>query len=424
MAVSVAEQMSIRAGHVLRKYNPLEWGGTETAVKELLDGLKAGGVENTVYCPRLETAATVDPLAESGHTVRRFRAVLPVWGISPEQRRQLIAVGGNLLSAQLFSQLMRQPELSVIHAHSVNRLGATAFRAARLRGLPTVLTIHGGILDLPAAAKRMLAAPLKGGFDWGRLVAAALGLRHVIPKADAILTANPREAELLERKYPRLRIVRQPLGVNAALFASDHRDVALQAFPQLAGREVLLCVARIDPVKNQAFLVQELGAIVRRHPRALLVLAGASLDEAYDAAIRREIERQGLQKSVLFTGNLPPKDPRLIGLYQTARVLLLPSTSETFGLVILEAWASGCAVIASRTTGASALIGGDNGWLFDLDAPAGFHEAVEGALSDPQSATARAAAGKRLAREQFDNYVLADRVKRLYEELVGSRKHS
>src|SRR5437762_2988778 len=79
-----------------------------------------------------------------------------------------------------------------------------------------------------------------------------------------------------------------------------------------------------------------------------------------------------------------PNDPRLIGLMQEARVLLLPSLSETFGLVILEAWTAGTMVLSSRTSGASALIEhGRNGWLFDLEKPEMFHEALERTLAEP-----------------------------------------
>src|SRR6184192_2997397 len=97
--------------HVLRKYNPAEWGGTESALQRLFHGLQPAGVDSVVYCPRTATSngtpaiSTSDPLAESGCTIKRFRACVPVWGISPEQRQQMIAVGGNLMSFHLLGAL-------------------------------------------------------------------------------------------------------------------------------------------------------------------------------------------------------------------------------------------------------------------------------------------------------------------------------
>jgi starch synthase len=118
---------------------------------------------------------------------------------------------------------------------------------------------------------------------------------------------------------------------------------------------MLLCVGRIDPIKNQAWLLDQAPAIFQRHPNALLALAGPCTDEPYGELIDRKIKELGLQERVLLTGGLPPNDPRLIGLMQESSALLLPSLSETFGLVILEAWAAGTVVVSSRTSGPSAL---------------------------------------------------------------------
>src|SRR5262245_1259817 len=100
----------MRVAHILRKYDPAEWGGTETAIERLFDELQPA-VTPIIYCPRLEKDGTSrngaansrpdnfrDPLAERGYRIQRFRACVPVWGISKRQRRQMVSVGGNLLS--------------------------------------------------------------------------------------------------------------------------------------------------------------------------------------------------------------------------------------------------------------------------------------------------------------------------------------
>jgi glycosyltransferase involved in cell wall biosynthesis len=131
-----------------------------------------------------------------------------------------------------------------------------------------------------------------------------------------------------------------------------------------------------------------------------------------------------LEDRVLFAGGLPPDDPRLVGLIQEARAVLLPSVSETFGLVILEAWAAGTAVIASRTSGASALIRHEqSGWLFDLKDPRAFHDAVDQVLLKPGLAAQFAAEGNKLVRAEYDSAVLAGRMKKLYEEII-EEKHA
>src|SRR4030095_15826080 len=106
---------------------------------------------------------------------------------------------------------------------------------------------------------------------------------------------------------------------------------------------------------------------------------------------------------VFLTGGLPPNDPRLIGLFQEARAVLLPSLSETFGLVILESWAAGTPVISTRTSGAVALVQpGQNGWLYEGSQPEEFLAAVDQVLEQPHLAKQFAAAGRQLAEAEFD----------------------
>ncbi len=103
--------------------------------------------------------------------------------------------------------------------------------------------------------------------------------------------------------------------------------------------------------------------------------------------------------------------------------MLLPSVSETFGLVILEAWAAGTAVGASRPTGACALVkDGENGWLHDHGDRAGLISAVEAVLADRARRAASITAGRALVRSSYDAALVAGRVKAIYESVRGARR--
>lgn len=411
----------MHVAHLLRKYNPAEWGGTETVVQQLCDGLRADGVASTVYCPAIAPSDVPDPLRSAGCAIRRFRACVPIWGISDEQRRQMVAVGGNLLSLDLLRLLWSTRELSVVHAHTLGRIGGVGLTVARRRKIPFVLTIHGGVYDVPDVLRRSFGAPQHGGWEWGKPIGLLLRSRRVLAEADAILTCNRREAELIRQRHPDRTVVVQPHGVNSAVYAIDRRAAALAAYPQTAGRTVVLSLGRIDAVKNQSWLVEQLPELVRRYSNLLLVLAGACTDEVYGTALRQRVGELGLGEHVLITGRLPPADPRLVGLLQIARVAVLPSISETFGLVILEAWAAGTPTVATRTSGACGLIDhARNGWLFDLSAPADFLAAIRTALSDPDARTRAVVAGRETVAD-FDTRVLASRVRQLYQQLVEER---
>lgn len=418
-----ARDRPMRVAHILRKYNPAEWGGTETAVKQLLDGLHSQQVSNIVYAPRLAEPTAHDPIAKAGHEIKRYRATVPVWNIGPEQRQQLISVGGNLWSFHLMRLLAFQRGLSLIHTHALNRIGGIALTVARARKVPFVATIHGGVLDLPKSVQQTLAAPLEGGLEWGKLMGILVRSRHVLKLADAIVTCNQREAELLRDKYPGKKVMVQPHGVPIAKFSQDCKSAALNAYPQLAQRKVLLILGRIDPAKNQGWVLVQFPEILRRFPEAQLVLAGACTDELYGKALRKEVRKLGLEERVLFTGGIPPDDPKLIGLLQLASVMIVPSLSETFGLVILEGWAAKTAVISSRTSGALSMIkDGQNGLLFPIEKSADFHAALAQVLGSPETASRLAQTGHELAAREFDTLVLSRRIKALYESLIEEKR--
>jgi alpha-maltose-1-phosphate synthase len=411
----------MRTVHLLRKYVPAEWGGTETAVQRLLAGLREHDVESIVYCPRIRQNSEKDPIAADGHRIERFSAFVPTLGISAQRKRQIVSVGGNLMSLDLLPRLLREKDISVVHTHALGRIGGIGRLAARLRGAPLVVTIHGGVLDLPPEIKNSFNEPV-GGWEWGKIFGLLLQSRRLLGDADAIVTCNENEARLLREQYPGKRVVVQPHGVPLDIYEPDRREPAFEAFPQIRGKQILLSVGRIDPVKNQSWLIEQMSPVFQKFPRAILVLAGAVTDETYGEKLRQRIKVLGLEDRVLLTGGLPPNDPRLIGLYQAADVLLLPSKSETFGLVILEAWATGTMVLSTRTSGACTLIeDGRNGWLFDLDQPETFHQPLAQALSNSDAARRVLRRGGHEVHTQYNLTALAGRMKALYQELIEEK---
>jgi glycosyltransferase involved in cell wall biosynthesis len=107
---------------------------------------------------------------------------------------------------------------------------------------------------------------------------------------------------------------------------------------------------------------------------------------------------------------------------QEASAVLLPSLSETFGLVVLEAWAAGSVVLSSRTSGPSALIRpGENSWLFPLEEPQIFHSFLNSALTNRDLARTMANRGARVSQD-YSLGALAGRLKKLYEHLIEEKR--
>jgi starch synthase len=406
----------MKAIHVLRKWDRSEWGGTETAMERMFHGLQGQGVDSVLYCPRLERPSETPDAPQ----VKRFKAFVPVMGITEERRRQMVAVGGNLMSFELASALWREREASLIHTHTLGRIGSIARVIAQKRRLPFVVSIHGGVFDLPERVRKAFHASVGKGLEWGRVFGLVFGSRNLFRDADCIVTCNEKEAALLRKKGARVFV--QPHGVPVEVYREDHRAAAGSAFPKIAGRQLLLCVGRVDPIKNQAWLLDRAPDIFKKHPEAMLVLAGPCTDEPYGKLVEGRIKELGIGDRVLLTGGFPPNAPALIGLMQEAAVVLLPSQSETFGLVTLEAWAAGAVVVSSRTSGPSALIQhAENGWLFDLENPASFHEAVDQALADQPRARQMARTGAAIS-EKHSLAAVAARLKGLYEQLVEQKR--
>ncbi len=415
---------SIRVGHLLRKYNPLEWGGTETAVLNLLRGLDDNDIESVVFAPRCEPYPLQDDLyAQNGHQVRRFHAALPVWGITEAERQQQIAVGGNLLSWSAPIMLLLEPDLSIVHTHTLGRLGGIARTVARLRRIPFVVTIHGGYLDLPDKVRTQLVNKARRGLDYGKIAGLLLSSRRVVKDADAVITCNPREAELLREHLPGKLVIEMPHGIPMRDFTVDRRQAARHFLKDITtDKRLIVAIGRIDGVKNQAFLVAQMPRILQHHSDVALVIAGPVTDREHEKKIYQLIEQHHLAPHVHLIGALPFGDPRLIGLYQCAELTVMPSLSETFGLVILEAWSAGIPVLSSRTSGALQVIkDGHNGYLFDIESPQEFHQTIDKMLNDPASSKKMAAAGRKLARDRYDISTVALQFKELYQSLLERR---
>ena len=118
----------MRVAHLLRKYNPAEWGGTETAIQRLFDGLRKQGVTSVVYCPQIKTNdCSSDPLQSAGCQIKRFSGLRADLGNLGAEKREMISVGGNLMSFDLMSSLVAG---TGIVAHPYSRARAALGRSA------------------------------------------------------------------------------------------------------------------------------------------------------------------------------------------------------------------------------------------------------------------------------------------------------
>jgi len=151
-------------------------------------------------------------------------------------------------------------------------------------------------------------------------------------------------------------------GVERAYFSAGSRSGARSAL-SLGAHPVLLFVGRIQPLKGLDVAIEALAAL-RRSDAVLLVVGGASGrdGEAELQRVNALAESLGVARQIRFVA--PQPHHLLATYYRAADVVLVPSRSESFGLVALEASACGIPVVATAVGGLLSLVDdGVNGFL-------------------------------------------------------------
>ncbi|MFO0755143.1 MAG: glycosyltransferase family 4 protein [Byssovorax sp.] len=405
---------SLRVAHVLRKYDPAEWGGTETHVVAVTRGLVARGVGAEVHAPRGPTAP--DRALAPGVELRRYRAFLPFVG-DAAQRRGLIANAGNIASIDEPLRLFRDRRISLAHTHTLGRIGGAVRTAMRLSGRPYVVSIHGLLLAEQKLVADATEKRHRGLVDLGSPLGALLGARRVIDDAARVITFNEDERRALAARVGD-RAVRMDHGVDVARLAQGDAARARQRFPMLGDAPAVTLVGRICHQKNQVLAVRAFarGAPPDHH----LCLAGAETDTGYRAEVEEEARALGVERRVHLLGNLDP-NREIPDLFARSTLVIVPSTHESFGLAVLEGWAADKAVLFPRHTGLAdiaAALDDDAAVLPSLD-EAAWIEAIRHFLTDAGARRAAADAGQALIRRRFGWDVVVDKLIALYEDVLA-----
>ncbi len=406
---------------VPRRFVASEWGGTETTILQTSRALQRAGHEAAIFT----SLALSDQRRETiqGVPVRRFPYTYPFLGLSAQDKRDMDKKGGNLLSLSLLLGLLREPGVDVLHAHTGKRVGGVVRTAARLRGIPYVVTLHGGFFEVPKGEMDQMLAPIQNRPEWGRVFGAFLGARRVLEDAATVVCVGGDEYVAAQAKLPGQRVELIPNGVDCEAFAQGDAAGFRAAHGLATDRRIILCVSRIDYQKNQIGLVDALAQVATQVPTVHLVLLGPVTVAGYHERLLNRVRELGLTDRVTLIPGLRPDDPMLPAAYHAAEVFCLPSLHEPFGIVILEAWAAGRPVVASRVGGIPSftqdgedVIQAQPGDTADLAAR------LIQVMGDPRLAGRLAAAGQAKARRDYAWSAIAARLVDIYRELPRARR--
>lgn len=374
-------------------------GGMNVYVREMVSALAQAGVECTTYTranrPGLPGVVQVEP----GHRVVHIPA--GPYDLAKEQLPSVLREFGDAV----IEHIENEAPADVLHANYWLS-GLVAHRIKHELDIPFVSTFHtlakvkaeGGDLE-PELRERAEA--------------------EIINCADAICVSCTEEERQFRRLYgdPAGKIEIIAPGVEHAFFAPGDRRGARNALDLPIDSPVLLFVGRVQPLKGPDVAVRALAELHRRDA-LLLIVGGASGPEGDDEMrlLQQLIVELGVEGQVRFVE--PQPHHILSTYYRAADVVVVPSRSESFGLVALEASACGVPVVAGGVGGLLTLVDhADSGFLvFDRD-PRKYAAYINEILDHPEHAALMGRRGAARAQRYTWGFAAA-RLRRVYSDVT------
>ena len=313
-----------------------------------------------------------------------------------------LKLGDGGLLPQLF---FRTGSFDVIHLHYPFYGGAEyVYLASRLRGQPFLMTYHMDVFGT-TLLKRMII----GSYE-------RLFMKRIVREASRIAALS--EQHLRSSKIAGCvdwrKVVELPNGVDATMFCPRGKDAALVEQYGLAGKTVVLFVGNLQPFKGLHLLIDAVAALRDRNVVLLIVGGGYGEKE-----FRRQVAERRIEKQVIFAGPRSP-DADLPRYYNLGDFLVLASThSESFGLVVLEAMASGIPVIVSDLPGPSRLVTpGIDGLIARAGNLADLRDKIGELVQKGDGRSAMGMEGRKKVLALYDWNAVGGRLEKILQDLV------
>jgi len=402
--------------HIPRRFVKENWGGTETVITGVSRELVKAG-----YDVEIRTSLA---LSEKRHeeiyelSVTRYSYFYTYFGLGKDNKAALDEKGGNLVSLSLFFSLLFSKGVTLFHLHTMGRLGGVVRTVSRFRHIPYIVSIHGGVLDVPKEESEEYLKPVRGLLDWGKIFGAVFGSRKVLRDAAAIICLGKKEHKLLEDKFPGKKVIYIGNGVDLNKFERGAGAAFRKKYAINEAEKVFLCVARIAPQKNQRLLLEVFKDLAENRTALRLVLVGAVTNSLYFEELKAMIQRHDvLKERVTVLTQVEFDNEDLVNAYAAADIFILPSQHEPFGIVILEAWAAKKPVIASNVGGIIDLVAdGKSAILFESGSRTSLKAAILKLLDDPGLSRALAANGYEEAKKR-SWAAISEKLISLYKEV-------
>lgn len=300
----------------------------------------------------------------------------------------------NLALATKMVEVAENYRIDALHVHYAMPFAASAYLARQLmrpRQLGVVTTLHGTDITVVGVEPAFFRVT-----------------QFSIEKSDRVTAVSRFLKDRAEETFGITRPIEVIYNfVDPAVFAPRRRTSLRLAPPDT---RVLMHASNFRPVKNIPAVIQVFSEVRKRMP-AKLVMVGDGPEKAGAEHLAREL---GIERDVLFLGNQDCMEE----LLPLADVFLLPSSSESFGLVALEAMSAEVPVVASNAGGLPEVVEhGVTGYLHDSGHIDGFVSSVLRLLTNEKQRRAMGRRARRVARERFDVDEMVTRYIAVYDSL-------
>jgi glycosyltransferase involved in cell wall biosynthesis len=294
-------------------------------------------------------------------------------------------------------RMVREIKPDIIHAQGSERWCAST---VALLPYPKVLTIHGFLRMIDPMMKMKPRPYWKTQTILERLS---------IPRYDGVVAITTYTEKNVRDITPKTWVIPN---------ATDKRYFSIRR--ELSAPPVILYVGVIQERKNQVGLIDALAPLAETMDFRIRICGSINPEDAYARQLLERIERYDWVESA---GKISRDE--LMSELAGASVLALVSHEDNCPMVLLEAMSAGIPVLASRVGGIPDLVDdGVNGYLCDSTDPESIREGIRKLLSDPASANALGAAGKKRAIERYLPAAVAKRHLEVYREVLSTRDGS
>ncbi|MEW6444868.1 MAG: glycosyltransferase [Pseudomonadota bacterium] len=377
-----------------------------------------------VYFPRVNGVSTSiqTTLAALGHLGHEVTLIAPAYPHPHDDPEYLIRLPSRQVmfdpedrlihwrELQRIGQALSDRSFDLLHIHTPFAAHYAGVRMARKLGIPVVETYHTFfeqylehyIPFLPGLLLRLAARRLT--VSQGQAV-------------DALISPSLAMRDQLLGYGVRTPIEVIPTGIDLAAWRAPEAPDPRPALDLAPEQPMLLFVGRLAFEKNIEFLIEMFSVVLQERPDACLVLAGEGPAEG---RLRKQVERLGIAGQVRFVGYLP-RDGALQALYRAANAFVFSSTTETQGLVLIEALALGLPVVAVAEMGTRDIVREGEGCLVAPHEVEGFAHRVLELLGHPHLAS-QLAARAIIAADEWEEDRVAERLVGFYRKVLAQSR--